>query len=596
MASDSDSGMAGDSGKDLEGAGSAGPARAGTGEDAPAVSDRGAANASAAAAAGNDASAVAPATAIGVIGAGTMGAGIAQLACKSGARTLLHDPIAGALQTGLARTRAGLAKEAEKGVLGAEEAAAAAERLQGAAELSDLASCELVIEAAPERPEIKRELFESLCAVLSADCVLATNTSSLPVTGVAAAATHPERVVGMHFFNPAPIMRLVEVIAGVRSGERALAIAQATGEAMGRTVIRASDVPGFLVNRCNRPFGLEALRLLGERIADVDAIDRICRMQGGFRMGPFELSDLVGVDVGFDVSRSFYELSFGEPRWRPSPLQARQVAAGLTGRKSGRGWYEYDGTAPHRPPDPSDPPEAGDLTAVGGLVVISGEGQLAGELREASAAAGYEVRRPDEPGGGELPALVIHCELTGPAEPASQGAPQLVLCAGGTLAQLGARNAAAGFHVVGPLKRARLVELTQTGGTSPLAAARAERFFESLHKHVVWVGDAPGLVLGRIVCQLINECAFALGEGVGSATDIDQGMVLGLNHPRGPLSWADEIGLDHVLTVLDALSAHYREERYRAAPALRRLVHEGRLGRQTDAGFFDQPQSRRVEA
>ncbi len=187
--------------------------------------------------------------------------------------------------------------------------------------------------------------------------MLASNTSSLPITAVAAGATHPERVVGMHFFNPAPLMRLLEVIAGLLSDERALAIAQATGLAMGKDVIRAADVPGFIVNRCNRPFGLEALRLLQERVADVETIDRIVRIGGGFRMGPFELSDLVGVDTGFDVSKSFYELSFGEPRWRPSPIQARQVAAGLHGRKTGRGYYDYSGEGPHRPADP-DPPDA----------------------------------------------------------------------------------------------------------------------------------------------------------------------------------------------------------------------------------------------
>ena len=187
----------------------------------------------------------------------------------------------------------------------------------------------------------------------------------------------------MHFFNPAPVMRLLEVVAGVESSQAALALAHATGEAMGKTVIRASDGPGFLVNRCNRPFGLEALRMLAERIADVETIDRICRMEGGFPMGPFELMDLVGVDTGFEISKSFYEQSFGEPRWRPSPIAARYVAAGLHGRKSGRGYYDYAaGTGPgrHRPQDPdpldSPPPEHGE-----GVVVIAGAGALAEELR-----------------------------------------------------------------------------------------------------------------------------------------------------------------------------------------------------------------------
>ena len=164
----------------------------------------------------------------------------------------------------------------------------------------------------------------------------------------------PERVVGMHFFNPAPLMRLLEVVAGEDSGEAALASARALGAAMGKVVIDAADGPGFLVNRANRPFGLEALRLVTERLASVEQVDRIARLGGGFRMGPFELMDLVGMDVGFDVSKSFHELSFGEPRWRPSPLSARMVAAGRMGRKSGRGFYDYRDGA-HRPEDPPAP-------------------------------------------------------------------------------------------------------------------------------------------------------------------------------------------------------------------------------------------------
>ena len=236
---------------------------------------------------------------------------------------------------------------------------------------------------------------------------------------------------------------------------------------MGKTVIRAKDGPGFLVNRCNRPFGLEALRFLQEQIADIETIDRIVRMEGGFRMGPFELMDLVGVDTGLEISKSFYEQSFGEPRWRPSPITARYVAAGRHGRKTGRGYYDYS-RDPYRPPDPDPNPDP-----------------------------------------------------------------------------------------------------------SPPARADAKA--------------APALdgVLGRIVCQVINECAFALGEGVGSAQDIDTGMVLGLNYPRGPLAWADEIGLDHVLGVLDGLWEEYREERYRSAPELRGLVRAGHLGRTSGAGFFE---------
>ena len=419
----------------------------------------------------------------------------------------------------------------------------------------------------------------------------------------------------MHFFNPAPVMRLLEVVAGERSSEEALALAHATGEAMGKTVIRANDGPGFLVNRCNRPFGLEALRLLQEQIADIETIDRVCRMQGGFRMGPFELMDLVGVDTGLEVSKSFFEQSFGEPRWRPSPIAARYVAAGLLGRKSGRGYYEYGGgegssgagspaaaRGQYRTEDPA-PLDTGPPGHGEGVVVIAGDGVLADELRTAAVQAGYEVRSPHAPTGGVLPALIVDCggeraprddarasrtqkrERRGPLQP--QGGARLLLCAKGSLGALDPGGSAVGFHVLPPLQHAELIELTRSDSSSPLAAARAERFFQALGKHVTWVGDAPGLVLGRIVCQVINESAFALGEGVGAAQDIDTGMMLGLSHPRGPLAWADAIGLDHVLTVLGALREEYGEERYRAAPALRRLVQSGRLGRAAGAGFFD---------
>ena len=246
-----------------------------------------------------------------------------------------------------------------------------------------MAGCDLVIEAAPERLELKRQLFASLVEIVGPECVLASNTSSLPITAIAAAVDRPERVVGMHFFNPAPLMRLLEVVAGALSDERSLQLAQATGEAMGKDTIRATDGPGFLVNRCNRPFGLEALRLLAERIADLETIDRIVRMGGGFKMGPFELSDLVGVNTGLAVSESFYELSFGEPRWRPSPIQAQRVAAGLHGRKSGRGYYDYS-RDPYRSPDPG-PPER---VAGEGAVAILGETVLAQQLRDAAAARG----------------------------------------------------------------------------------------------------------------------------------------------------------------------------------------------------------------
>src|ERR671932_125260 len=289
-----------------------------------------------------------------------MGAGIAQLGCAAGMRTLLYDPVPEALEGGAARVRDGLRRWTERGRVGPE-----AERLlETVRALDELEPSELVIEAAPERFELKRELFERLSEACGAETVLASNTSSIPVTSLAGASRCPENVVGMHFFNPPPLMRLVEVIAADQSGERALEVANATGEAMGKRVIRAADGPGFLVNRCGRPFAAEALRLLQERVADHEQIDRICRLEGGFRMGPFELMDLVGIDVGLEVAKSFAELSFGEPRWRPSPLQAQMVAAGRLGRKTGRGYYEYADDGSYRPDDPEPPATGGGALAL----------------------------------------------------------------------------------------------------------------------------------------------------------------------------------------------------------------------------------------
>ena len=501
-----------------------------------------------------------PPRTLGVVGAGTMGAGIAQLGAAAGMRTLLHDPDADALASGDAAARRGLAKWAEKG-RALKDAGAL---LEPVASLEALAPCELVIEAAPERADLKRDLFARLSELCGGDTVLATNTSSIPVTSLAGAAARPENVVGMHFFNPPPLMALLELIRAEQTGERAFELARATAEAMGRQVIVAADGPGFLVNRCGRPFSGEGLRLLQERIATHEVIDRICRLGGGFRMGPFELMDLVGVDVGFAVARSFDELSFGEPRWRPNPIQARMVAAGRLGRKTGRGYYDYAADGSYREPDPEPRPRG----RAESVVAILGEGPLADGLRELARDTGHELRE------GAPAELVVDAGIDPHPSPPG-GAPLIALCAGRSLAARG-EPGAVGFHLMPPLGDARLVELTRLPTTPSFAAEAAEDFFGGLGFDHEWVGDAPGLVLGRIAAQLVNEAAFAVGEGVGAPEDVDRGLVLGLSHPRGPVAWSEAAGLPHVLAILDGLWEERHEERYRAAPLLRRAVALGR--------------------
>ncbi|MGE5857476.1 MAG: 3-hydroxyacyl-CoA dehydrogenase NAD-binding domain-containing protein [Solirubrobacterales bacterium] len=290
---------------------------------------------------------------VGVVGAGTMGAGIAQIAALGGYRTAIYELDGKALERGLEQIRDAMRRGAERGRWAEAEAAQALERIESGTEIDVLADSDLVVEAAPEELDLKRDLFERLASVCGPEAVLATNTSSLSVTAIAAAVPGPERIVGMHFFNPPALMKLVEVVAGDESGERALELTTEVGRGMGRTPIRARDSVGFVANRCVRPFFLESLRMLSEGIAPHDEIDRVVRLGGGLRMGPFELMDLIGIDVNFAVARSFWEQSFGEPRWRPNPIHERMVTSGRLGRKTARGFYTYEKDTPHRPRDPN---------------------------------------------------------------------------------------------------------------------------------------------------------------------------------------------------------------------------------------------------
>ncbi|HET9197610.1 MAG TPA: 3-hydroxyacyl-CoA dehydrogenase NAD-binding domain-containing protein [Solirubrobacterales bacterium] len=288
---------------------------------------------------------------VGVLGAGTMGRGIAQLAALGGFETVLYDVAPELAATGAEGLRGALDKGAERGRWSVDDAVAAAARVETASELERLRGCELVIEAAPEKLELKREIFTALAAAVGPDPVFASNTSSLRVTAIAEGVPDPERVVGMHFFNPPALMKLVEVVAAERSSEQALARTTEVAERMGRTPIRAKDSPGFVANRLARPFSLESLRMLGDGVAEAATIDRVVRLGGGFRMGPFELLDLIGLDVNLEIARSFFAQG-GEPeRWRPSPIQERLVEEGRFGRKSGHGYYEY-GEGRGRQPDP----------------------------------------------------------------------------------------------------------------------------------------------------------------------------------------------------------------------------------------------------
>jgi 3-hydroxybutyryl-CoA dehydrogenase len=485
---------------------------------------------------------------VAVIGAGTMGSGIALVAATAGHPVLLHDANAAAIERGLGQLRAGLDNLVERGRLDPQEREARLARIAPAPALDMLAPATLVIEAIVEDLDVKASLLGKVEALLGPDAIVATNTSSLSVTALAARLQRPERVVGMHFFNPAPQLPLVEVVSGyLTAPEVALTIA-ATAHRWGKVPVHCRSTPGFIVNRVARPFYGEALRLLAERAATPATIDAIFCQAGGFRMGPFALMDLIGHDVNFAVTRSVYEGLFHDPRYKPSLLQKDLVDAGLFGRKSGRGFYDY------RQEAEQPGPATASLGPRPEQVVVEGDLGPAMALVELARSAGIAVRTADGEGvlhvGGTRIALTDGRTAT---ERASDGKGDVLL-----------------FDLALDYASAQRVAIAAADQADPDAVRHAAGFFQALGKEVSVIDDAPGLVVMRTVAMLANEAADAVQQGIGTREDVDLAMLKGVNYPRGPLAWADTIGLSRILQVIDQLAKIYGEDRYRASPLLRR--------------------------
>ena len=500
---------------------------------------------------------------VAVAGAGTMGRGIAQLAALAGKKVLLYDPFASALEH--ARTDLGdiFAMLEGRGRL-TEPAATLLERIRFVSNLSAVAGAGWILEAAPEDLDLKKRLFRELERA-APEAVLATNTSTLSVTRIASAVERPSHVVGMHFFNPAPLMRLVEVIPGADTGAELVTQALALATALGKTPVIARDRPGFIVNRVARPFYGEALRLAGEGL-EIDVMDRIVRGLG-FRMGPFELLDLIGLDVNLAATRSVFEAFFFEPRYRPHPLQAAMVAAGRLGRKSGRGFYRY--------PRPESPRSAEVATLPAGdppKALILGRGTLAEALK---------VRLDDfAPDEAEL-VLDARVALQEKAQaPLERDLPVVTLTWGhsASAAQRHFDQPAAGFSLIPPLADGAIAELFAPLSGSNRALELAHRLFRGHGLATVTLPDQPGGVGFRLVALLVNEAAGAVAEHLASPADIDTAMRLGSNYPRGPLEWSERIGFEELLAGLEGLHQELGGERYSPHPLLKRLVAAGVAG------------------
>lgn len=491
---------------------------------------------------------------VGVIGAGAMGAGIAQIAAQAGHRVRLFDNRMGAADQAREKIGQTLAALAAKGKLAPAEAEAAAARILPVHALGDFVTAALVIEAIVEDLDVKRKLLRELEVVVAPGAILATNTSSLSITALAAGLKHPGRVVGMHFFNPAPVLPLVEVVSGLATDPEAAAVVHATAAAWGKVPVHAASTPGFIVNRCARAFYSEALGLLWERAADAATIDAVMREAGAFRMGPFELMDMIGNDVNFAVTKSVWEAYFHDPRFRPSVLQQERVAAGHLGRKTGRGYYDYaEGAA--KPAARTEAP-----CARPARVAVAGASALADGLAARLRAAGLNVATSPADAAMAPGHLVVEGTL-------------LVPCDGRTATAI----AAACGHpdvVVFDLafdyaKCTRLAAAPGDGCSAPAFAAVAGAL-QAAGIAVSRFDDVAGLPVMRTVAMLANEAADAVTQGIASARDVDLAMMRGVNYPSGPLAWADAIGVAHLRATLGHLAHHYGEDRYRLSPLVAR--------------------------
>lgn len=496
---------------------------------------------------------------VAVVGSGTMGEGIAQVAAVSGHPVILYDSRPGAVPVAIQNIHKNLQKLAQKKKLSCCEAEQAGSRLRAATRLEDLRSASLVIEAIVEDIDVKRRLFSDLEGIVDRNCVLATNTSSLSVSAIAAGLRVPERLVGMHFFNPAPLMELVEIVGGVASDPRALAQAHATALAWGKLPVDARSTPGFIVNRVARPYYAEALVLLSEQAADPVTLDAVMREAGGFRMGPFELMDLVGLDVGLAVSQSLFTAFFGDARYRPSWIQQEMVRAGFLGRKTGRGFYSYSQTS--TPPAPQTEPRA---TAPLEVELPVGS-RLADALEKRLAGSGVLVRRTNS-----QPPLENRIVVSGAS---------VALTDGRTASQRAYESGQVNFVVVDlalDFMTAARVAVSRAGTCDSQAYSSAVGLFQAAGFQVSPFKDVPGLAVARTVAMLANEAADAVNQGVASAEAVDTAMRKGVNYPRGPIAWADDLGLPFVAAVLANLARCYGGERYRVSPLIQHCRWSGK--------------------
>jgi 3-hydroxybutyryl-CoA dehydrogenase len=489
---------------------------------------------------------------LGIVGAGIMGRGIAQIAAQSGVRVLLFDTKQGAVKEAFESIQQTLAKLAQKGKISSSNQEATLQNIFCVESLQEFSSCNIVIEAIVERIDIKHQLFKDLESVVSERCILATNTSSLSVTEIAAVCSLPGRVAGFHFFNPVPLMKLAEVIDGLLTDGWVSDGLVALARRMGHTPVRANDTPGFIVNHAGRGFVTEALRILGEGIAGHVDVDRIMRQGAGFRMGPFELLDLTALDVSHPAMEAIYNQYYQEPRLRPSPIARQRLIAGLLGRKTKRGFYTYTNAVQEVIPEKEVP-----STRPVRVWVSSEKPETHAVVCELVVNLGGTLDTSTLPAPDSL-CIVTPLGIDATTSCLAQGLDPKRTVALETICGLDTRRT-----------------IMTTPITTNEMKEAAHGLFGSDGVPVTVIHDSAGFVAQRVLAVIVNIGCDIVQQRITSPEDLDRAVTLGLGYPRGPLAWGDELGPKNVLDILTAMTEFYGDPRYRPSPWLTRRAKLG---------------------
>lgn len=492
---------------------------------------------------------------VGIVGAGAMGRGIAQIAAQAGINVLLHDVNSQAVDAAIDSLRQIWARQLEKGRMTQEHVEASLQRVVACDSLEQFSGADLVIEAIIERLDIKQDLFRQLEGIVPDDCILASNTSSLSITAIAQTCENPARVVGYHFFNPVPLMKVVEVIDGLRSDPAVGDVLMELARTMGHTPVRARDMPGFLVNHAGRGMNIEGLKAAQECVAPFHQIDAIMREQAGFRMGPFELMDLTGLDVSHPVMESIYQQFYDEPRFRPSPITAVRTQGKLLGRKTGEGFYAYPDGKKQVPAENAAPDLPADLSVWLAPWHAVGHKRAAALLKD----LGVNISAAQTPAPQ---ALVL---ITPYGEDVASVVARHHLPADRTVA----------LDTLFGLEQGKRRVLMCSVATQPRWRDAAHALMASDGTAVTVIEDSAGFIAQRIVASIVNVASDIAQQGIATPEDIDTAVKLGLGYPQGPLSMGNALGGAQILEILRTMHATTGDMRYRPSPWLQRRVQLG---------------------